>query len=303
MIRHHRHLPALVPVLLLAGTPAALGDVTVRESFEIAPDGEVEIANVEGSIDVRSGPDGRVELTAELEGDAEQLQISHDGRRVRIRVEPEKRMFGDGRPQKADLEVTVPVGVRLTVSSVSADITVRDHAGIERVQSVSGDVDIEGSSPDAEVESISGDVEYRGNGTRGRFEVSAVSGDAVVVDVAGELHLASVSGDARLQSAELTDARLESVSGDVRLEARLAPGARLEAETVSGDVTLHLCERRDVAFDLESFSGRIRDRVTGREPRRDGFGPGAELRFTEGDGTTRVEVNTMSGGIEIRDCD
>jgi DUF4097 and DUF4098 domain-containing protein YvlB len=291
-------------LLTCASTGAAVADTTVERTFPIDADGEVEIINEQGRIDVRAWPDARVRVVAELEGDPDQLEISHDDAHALVKVEVEKNWYGRrSRDQDAELTIDVPVGVHLQISSVSADVTVRDHAGRQRVQSVSGNIDIDGDSVDAEVESISGDVEYRGNGTQGRFDISAVSGDALVLEVGGDLRVSSISGDARVRGGEITDARLETVSGDVELEGHLVAGARLRAESVSGEVVLALCDRRDIAFDLESFSGNIRDRVTGRRQKDEDFGPGAELRFSEGDGSTRVRVNTMSGRIDIRDCD
>ncbi len=304
--RRHAAAAAFAALTLtgaLAGT-AALADTTVERSFALAADGELEISNVQGRIDVRGWDDAAVRLVARMEGDPESLQISQDGRRARIKVEVEEGWFGrDRRDEDTDMTLDVPRGVSLRISAVSADVSVRDHAGEQRIQSVSGDIDIDGTSADADVESISGDVDFRGNGATGRYNVSAVSGDAQVSDVSGEVRVSSISGDARVRGLTLTDVKLETVSGDVDMHGRLLPRARLRANSVSGEVELHLCDRADVSFDLESFSGDIRDRVSGRRPDDDGFGPGAKLRFSEGDGSIRVRVNTMSGSIDIRPCD
>jgi DUF4097 and DUF4098 domain-containing protein YvlB len=288
-------------VTTLLGTAA--GAETVERSFDIAADGEIEITNIEGSIDVRGWDRARVDIAAELDGDPEMLRISHDDHRGVIKVEAAEGWRGRDKATEAELTIDLPRGVRLRITSVSADVTVRDHDGDQRIESVSGDIEVDGGSLDASVKSISGDVEFRGNGASGNYEISAVSGDAVLLDVGGDIRVGSVSGDAQVRSGEITDARLESVSGDVELEGQLVDGARLRAETVSGEVDLRLCERQNIAFELETFSGSIRDRVTGRRPKEERFGPGQELRFTEGTGSVRVRVNTMSGNIDIHDCD
>jgi DUF4097 and DUF4098 domain-containing protein YvlB len=181
-------------------------------------------------------------------------------------------------------------------------VTIEDHAGEQRVQSVSGDLSVEATSRDVDLETVSGDIVFRGGATRGRYHFNAVSGDADLRGVAGDVRVNTISGDADVEGGALDDVGLESVSGTLRLEGTLAGDGRLRAGSVSGEIVLTLCERGNVEFDLESFSGDIVDRVTNRAPDETRFGPGARLRFTEGGGDRRVRVNTMSGNIEIRAC-
>ncbi len=308
MSRQSPMSPAALACLALAAASAAvpgpaLADTTIEREFEMADDGRLKIINVQGRIDVRGWSRSEVRLVAELEGDPESLIVQHDGDHAEIRIEADKRWFGRGDSRDADLTLDVPENVRLEINSVSANVTVEDHRGDQRVQSVSGDIDVDGYGVDVQLETVSGDIEFDGNGAEGRFYVNAVSGDAEVSDISGEVRVSTISGDARVRSETLKDARLESVSGELSLYGQLLDGADLRAGSVSGEVTLHLCQRQNVEFDLESFSGDIVDRVTRKRPEEEGWGPGSRLRFREGDGSVRVAVNTMSGSIDIRDCD
>ncbi|MEO0972551.1 MAG: DUF4097 family beta strand repeat-containing protein [Pseudomonadota bacterium] len=295
-----RYAQAATALLLAAPTFA---DSTVEKEFAFSSDGHLKVINVQGSIEVRGWDRQLVRLVADLEGDPESLVIKQGETHAEIRVEVDKRWFGRGDDNiEADLTLDVPRNVRLEISSVSADVSVDDHTGDQRIQSVSGDIEVDGGSTDANLESVSGNIDLRGNGAVGRFRVSAVSGDAEVVDVNGEVHVSTISGDARVRTETLEEAKLESVSGELRLRGHLGEQARLRAGSVSGEVLLALCERENVEFDLETFSGDIVDRVTRKRPKDEGWGPGAKLRFSEGTGSVRVSVDTMSGDIEIRDC-
>lgn len=293
-------LAAAATATVCAGTARA--DNTVEREFALAPTGELAIVNVQGSVEVRAWSQSRVRLTARLEGDPDALRITATETSAEIRVETERSLFGRDNAEDAHLQIQVPAGVRLEISTVSADMTVRGHAGEQRLHSVSGDIDVESESTEVDLETVSGDLEFRGLGRSGRYRFAAVSGDAQVRGVGGDLRLNTVSGDARVESGALDEVDLESVSGNLALRGQLGERARVRAGSVSGEITLALCDRGNVAFDLESFSGDIVDRVTGRRPDDDGFGPGAKLDFTEGDGSRRVRVNTMSGDIDIRDC-
>ncbi|MEM9383969.1 MAG: DUF4097 family beta strand repeat-containing protein [Pseudomonadota bacterium] len=289
--------------LASAATVPAVADTTVEREFALADGGHLKIINVQGKIEVRAWSRQEVRLVAELEGDPESLIVKHDEDHAEIRVEADKRWYGRSDSRDADLRIDVPENVRLEISSVSADVSVDGHHGDQRVQSVSGDIDVDSASRDVQLETVSGDIEFDGNGAEGRFYVNAVSGDAEVLEVNGEVRVSTISGDARVRSEVLDEAKLESVSGEITLYGHLRDRARLRAGSVSGEVTLHLCKRENVEFDLESFSGDIVDRVTRQRPKEEGWGPGSRLRFREGDGSVRVAVNTMSGSIDIRDCD
>lgn len=299
--------PATLALIALAAGSAlavpAFADTTVEREFDLSGDGHLKIINVQGRIDVRSWSRERVRLVADLEGKADSLIIKHDGEHAEVRVEAGKRWTGRGVGQEADLRLEVPESVRLEISSVSADVSVDGHRGDQRVTSVSGDIEVDGHAVDVQLETVSGEVELHGNDAEGRYFVNAVSGDAYVTGINGEVHVSTISGDARVRTSTVDKVKLESVSGELSLHGHLSEGARLRAGSVSGEITLHLCERENVEFDLESFSGDIVDRVTRKRPKDEGWGPGARLRFSEGDGSVRVSVNTMSGGIDIRDCD
>ena len=80
---------------------------------------------------------------------------------------------------------------------------------------------------------------------------------------------------------------------------RTMNGPWVEAQTVSGDVELRLPSTVGADFEVHTFSGDIRNEF-GHEARRTSeYGPGRELEFSNGDGSARVYVKTLSGEIRL----
>lgn len=144
--------------------------------------------------------------------------------------------------------------------------------------------------------------------------VEVVSGELAVRDVEGEVSLESVSGSVRY-SGGATSVEAEVVSGDITLEA---PRAReVRAGSVSGDLVLRVAggeiEAETVSGDLDvRASGSVRElraeSVSGTITFEGALSPGAELDFESHSGDVVVhlpssvaavlEAETFSGSIE-----
>ena len=85
----------------------------------------------------------------------------------------------------------------------------------------------------------------------------------------------------------------------LRFECARFGDGRLDVETISGDVRIDLAKPLNVEFDVSSFSGDIRNCFGPKPARTDEYGPGKELRFTEGKGLARVRVKALSGDVSI----
>ena len=283
-------------VMALAAGPAA-ADRAIDESVQAHPRGEVEISNLAGSVEVTGWDEEQVRVTGRLGEDVERLEFHGDGRYVLVKVIIPSGSRGS---VDSDLKVSVPRGSRLNVGTVSADIGVEAVEGALRLQSVSGDVTADVFGEDAQIKSVSGDVIVRGRDQPALLTVTTVSGDADVRDVGGEIVVQTVSGDLEASAPSVERARINTTNGDADFITALASGARVEMETINGDLTLVIRGEVDAEFDLETFNGDIRTDF-GPEPERTSqFAPGKELRFTRGEGSARVMMETLNGGIIIR---
>jgi DUF4097 and DUF4098 domain-containing protein YvlB len=288
---------ALVVALLLVASPglAAAGS-PINKRTAADPAGTVEISNVAGSVTVTGWDRPEVEVTGELGDGTERLDFTKASRLTRIKVILPERSY---RVDDTDLIVKVPSGSVLSINTVSADVRVQSVRGAQRLQTVSGDIHSQSSGEDVEARTVSGDVIVAGSGRKGVVSVTTVSGDATATNVAGEVNGSTVSGTFSFALGETSRSRMRSTSGDLGLRGSLAADARVDIESISGDVRLDLMGTVPAEFDISSHAGEIRSCFGPKSVRTSEYGPGKELRFTEGNGGARIRVKTMNGDIGL----
>jgi hypothetical protein len=108
-----------------------------------------------------------------------------------------------------------------------------------------------------------------------------------------------VSGDLTLVNSSFDRVRLETTNGDVVFDSDLATDGTFSIKTINGDLDIKFNDAISARFDIESFNGDIRN-CFGPEPvRTSRYGPGTELKFTEGDGAARVSIDTLNGDLRL----
>jgi len=250
---------AIAALLAALATAPAAAQQEVDETRPAAPDGTVKIENISGSVRVNGWDRDEVRVRGRLGAGVERLDIESTTRRTDIRVVVPRHGRNVG---SSELEIDVPARSLVDVQIVSANVGVEGLAGEIRVEAVSGDVEVKGSTHDLDLQSVSGDVEAQLDGTLDRAE-------------------------------------LETVSGDIRLTATPAARAKVRAESVSGDVEIRLPGGVAADVEVSTFSGEIRNGLSDDRVERQGYGPGAELRFSVGGGGTRIVVSSFSGDVTL----
>jgi DUF4097 and DUF4098 domain-containing protein YvlB len=295
---------ALAAASLWITAPAGANNATraIDERRPASADGQIEVINVAGSVQVVGWDRAEIEVTGKLGSEVDKVDISSTGSRTTVRVVRAKTgglSFHLSNPDAADLVLHVPQRSSLNASLVSADLTVKGLSGTQDVQTVSGDVTTS-VARETHIRTVSGDVTVDSAPDVKVLEIGTVSGDLHVTgNAGGELTVSTVSGDGRLELGSLTKARLKTVSGDFRLSAGLAADGRLEAESVSGDVRVEFTGSPPPAdYDLQTLSGDV-SACFGPKATSERYGPGSRLVFKEGAGTAKVHVDTRSGDVTL----
>lgn len=247
-----------------------------RHAFTVGDHPRLEVEIAAGDVRVRVGQPGNVVVTVEA-SDAAQIEVSHVGDTVVVR---KPRGWGTKR-RHVIINVEVPAGIDLDISTVSGEIRLEGSYGNARVHTISAEVAID-TIRRAEVDSTSGDVQLRATGAldvssisgdvrvglvQGRLRASLTSGTLRVDRVEGDADVASMSGNVVIGRCDGDDVALRSVSGDLQLG--LPTGIRVEPEitTVSGRTSLPSAAapapatsapRRRVRLRMRSVSGDIR---------------------------------------------
>ena len=162
-----------VAALVLASAAATVHAEDFEKRVPAEASGVVEISNVSGIVEVSGWDKPEVDVRAQLDSDNTRVEVTSEGGRTRVRVVLPRHSDDDG---EAQLQVRVPRASELEVSTVSADVNVRDVTGEQRVKTVSGNVKTDISAHDVEVKTVSGDLWLRGRSKDADVRVSTVSG-------------------------------------------------------------------------------------------------------------------------------
>lgn len=289
---------AVLAIASLA-VPAGVQARDIDQRVAADPGGQVVVNNVVGTVNVEAWDKAEVEVTGSIDSGVERVDVVRDGSRVAVRVV--LPTANSRRDADADLTIRVPKGSSLDVTTVSADITVREVAGALRLKSVSGEIVAHGAAKDSEFKSVSGDIRVTAAAPAARLVAYSVSGNLVVDDLSGELEATTVSGDLLLDLGTITTLRLRSTSGDARVGGRLAKGARVDFESVSGDLLVKLAADAGFSAEADTFSGSLSNCFGAKPEAASKFGPGERMSLTRGEGSARIRAKTMSGDVRI--CD
>jgi DUF4097 and DUF4098 domain-containing protein YvlB len=284
-----------VAVALLLAQAARAEEID--KSAQADPRGEVVIGNVAGEVQVTGWDRNEVHVKADLAEGAERLDFKTSGARTTIEVVlPRGRSYQGS----TDLVVQVPRNSSLVINTVSADQTIKDVRGTQRLQAVSGLIQTELWNEDIELKNVSGDVTVNGHNGKGVLRATSVSGGLRLEDIGPEMELNTVTGDMRVRVTELSKARIRTTNGDLELRAaKLTDDVRIDAEGINGDLRFRLPRQLDTEFDISTFNGEI-DNCFGPKPHRTSeYGPGNALRFKEGNGDGRIRIKALNGTVEI----
>jgi DUF4097 and DUF4098 domain-containing protein YvlB len=285
-----------VAAALLLGQAARAEEI--EKSAQADPRGEVVISNVAGEVQVTGWDRNEVHVRADLSDDDQRLEFRTSGARTTIEVVLPKG--GHSYQGSTDLVVQVPRNSSLTMTTVSADQTIKDVRGMQRLQAVSGTIQTELWNEDMEVKNVSGEVSVRGHNGKGTLRATSVSGGLRLDDIGSEMELNTVTGDMTVRVSELSKARLRTTNGNIELRAaKVTDDLRIDAEGINGDLRFRFPRTLDAEFDISTFNGDI-DNCFGPKPHRTSeYGPGNALRFKEGNGDGRVRIKALNGTVEI----
>lgn len=128
------------------------------------------------------------------------------------------------------------------------------------------------------IESVNGDIEIRG--VYGLVKAETVNGSIEARDLSANAGLETVNGSVEAVFTSLTGAQ------------------KVECESVNGRVTLVLPDNADASISAETVNGGIDGDDFGLKTNK-GF-VGRDLDGEVGDGSARVSLSTVNGGIKIR---
>ena len=284
---------------LLMAPPVKPGGERVDARSQAAPDAVVEIDGAGGTLKIVGWDKPEVWVTGTLGDGAEGLELGGTPRRIRVDLE----VAGNPNRVNSNLEIRVPAGARIEVDAMSADIDVLDVTGTVTADTVAGSISVSGTASEVTLESVNGSVDVACSCTRAHVE--SVNGSVTVKGARGEVEASTVNGTLRVVGGSFERARLETVNGRITFEGELQRRATLDVESVGGSVELLLPAATNADFDINTFSGTIRNAWGVESRKASRWTDEKELAFTAGRGGATVTIQTLSGDVIItkRDSD
>lgn len=250
-----------------------VGNFTLEEEIN-----QLEINWIAGSV--------TVEVTEGNQVYAEETKVSDDDRKMRYLVENGKltiqyqkaKFFSFGNWSKSkDLTVYIPKNMAQNMNQID-------------IETVSADIDISGfQSKDIDFETVSGGIDIKNLITK-TMDIEGVSGDIKGSGIQADiLNIDVVSGSANIEG-NFEKAELEAVSGDLKLGCDSFI-KEVNAETVSGDITLYIPEDNGFSAELDSVSGDLNTEfsVSGKGDTK-----------VYGNGNAEFDFETVSGDVWIK---
>lgn len=195
----------------------------------------------------------------------------------------------------ADFEIDVPRGMEIAVDGFNVAVDVQGVGGAVRVSTIQGDVRVVGARGDVRIETVNGRIDLED--IDGQTEASSPAGNMTLRNVAGEIRVEAVGGSVRMEGMRTHSADVSSVGGRIEYAGDIVAGGDYYFGTHGGSIILEIPPGVDAEFSAASVMGRIRARYSGApEPERKD-----RLRFTVGDGSADVEMETYGGTITIRE--
>ncbi len=306
----------LLLLALCQGVTAAEG-VLIDESRQVNVNEKIVIDVMRGKVTVRGSDSTTFRVKGRLDELAEGFELDSANGFTHFEVNMPRSNYRRAN-EGSDLEFEVPAGADVEFKGVNTAVDISNlSGGRTEVTSVNGSIDASELNGFIEISTVNGRISSRENRGRvdlstvngqiedrqseGRLSFSAINGTINVDSTAQEAELSVVNGEveARLQGVE--DLQFSTVNGPVKLTLIDSPEPRVKGSSVSATIVLDFDDDIGARFNIRSnaggtiVNGLTEDRVEQAE-----YGPRRSLEFSVGDGAGNVELNSISGRIEIR---
>jgi hypothetical protein len=299
---------------------ASATDNTFDRTFTISGPVRLELSNGSGNVDIRGTADGKVHVHGKvtkgwtLWGSSEkniQDAVSNpplEQRGDTILIGKETSWLKN---VAIDYQIEVPRDTEIDAGVASGGVTIDQVRGPVKCSSASGYVHVYRVDRETQLNAASGSIEVSGIG--GILRVSTASGSVEIADVKGDIQATAVSGSiqilnpgGRVEASNVSgsinvtgannDVRAHVISGPIEVRGNPSGNRFWDLKTVSGSVDIRVPPNSSFLLSADATSGDIRTNLPVMIEEQGKH----SLRAHVGNSTGRVEVHTVSGGINVR---
>jgi DUF4097 and DUF4098 domain-containing protein YvlB len=291
----------------------------IDEKISVPKQGKILIENQRGYIDIKTWDEDSFKVTGTLDEKAKGYTLKTEGSVTEFIVKMPNQYRGwKNSSDGSKLTIFMPKTSELDLEGVSVDVTASKLLAGTRIKTVKGDIQASDLEGKVSLQTINGDIEgARLNGTihyetvnggisdrnsNGKIRFNAVNGDIKSDTNAQDIRLENVNGEVDLRMNQLSDLRLNTVNGEIEIHVKsLNDKANINMNTVSGDVMLYFPEDISARFDIDMHAGgNVINELSDDKMKKAKYGPSRELEFVLKDGNADIEIDTVSGHIELK---
>lgn len=207
----------------------------LHKTYAIAPDGRVELDNINGPVHISSWDRAEIKVDAVKYADSKQRLDE-----AQIEIESEKNYISI-KTKYPHHDVTFNWGSHDNPASVEYTLTVPRNLALDEIKLINGSLDIAGVSGEVHASCING-----------RLEAHNLSGHSELSTINGRL-------EAKFDQLPASSIKFNSVNGGVELTIPSDSQAEIEASTVSGGIEndwgLRVNHHRFIGHDLRAELG------------------------------------------------
>lgn len=301
----------LLPLMAMAGQ-------TINEQIDVPANKRIFIENQRGDVRIEGWDKPQLKIEGELDDKAQGYRLEVEGSRVEFIVKMPRNLGGWNSGNGSRLTIYMPksselefAGVNVTVSAkeleagaeidtVNGDITVQDIRGNMSFETVNGDVNAHDLSGDIRFETVNGEINDKNS--QGALRFTAVNGDIKSKTKAQDVRLENVNGDIDFAFDAIKKLRINTVNGEAEVHInKLLADANIRFESVSGDAEFYFPADVSATFEIEAHAnGKIVNELSDDRATKAKYGPSSDLEFSINGGDADIEMDTISGRIELR---
>jgi len=301
----------LLPLMAMAGQ-------TINEQIDVPVNKRIFIENQRGDVRIEGWDKPQLKIEGELDDKAEGYRLEVEGSRVEFIVKMPRNLRGWNNGDGSRLTIYMPksselefAGVNVTVSAkeleagaeidtVNGDITVQKISGNMSFETVNGDVNAHDLNGDIRFETVNGEINDKNS--QGALRFIAVNGDIKSKTKAQDVRLENVNGDIDFAFDAIKKLRINTVNGEAEVHInKLLADANIRFESVSGDAEFYFPADVSAKFEIEAHAnGKIVNELSDDRATKAKYGPSSDLEFSINGGDADIEMDTISGRIELR---
>lgn len=303
---------SMLPLMAVAGQK-------IDEQISVPANKRIFIDNQRGDVRVEGWDKAELKISGELDDKAQGYRLEVENDRIEFIVKmPRNQNYGWNRGDGSELVIFMPKSSELELSGVNVNVVASELSNGTDIDVVNGDITLSAIEGDISVETVNGDVdatnligdiryetvngEINDRDSQGKLRFTAVNGDIKSTSKAQDVRLENVNGDIDFALDTVKKLRINTVNGEAEVRInRLLDKADIRFESVSGDAEFFFPDDISAKFEIEAHAnGKIVNELSNDKVKKAKYGPSSELEFSVNGGDADIEIDTISGRIELR---